>query len=273
MHKNKKTYLSILDILVRFGSLFCICFMIVLFVGIVGVIFFQGFGALNLDLFNWQYNVENLSLLPALINSLILVCLSLMLALPLGVACGIYLAEFARKSWIIATMEIFISTLSGVPSIVFGLFGYLVFTIFCGFGFSLLSGVLTLFMMILPLIIKTTQEGLKAVPIAYKEGGLALGASRIYVVFHLLLPSVKREISSGVMLAVGRILGEGAALIFTAGTLAEIFSSMFSSGRSLSVHLYALLIEGLYTPQAYATASVLVLLAIVFSVFSGLIKK
>lgn len=264
---------AFLDIFVRFGSLFCICLMITLFIGMVGVIFFQGFSALSFDLFSWQYSVENLSLLPALINSAILVCLSLMLALPLGVACGIYLAEFAKRSGVIGAMEIFISTLSGVPSIVFGLFGYLVFVVFCGFGFSLLSGVLTLFMMILPLIIKTTQESLKAVPAAYREGGLALGASRIYVVFYVLLPCAKGGISSGVMLAISRVLGESAALIFTAGTLAEIFSDTLSSGRSLSVHLYALLIEGLYTPQAYATASILVLLAIVFSLFSGLIKK
>lgn len=271
--RGKYIKTNFLDVLVRSSSFFCIFLILMIFVGIVGFVFFQSLGAFHIKLFSWHYNIDNLSLMPALINSVILVALSLVLALPLGVACGVYLAEFAKNSGVIGVMEVLISTLSGVPSIVFGLFGYLVFVIFLGFGFSLLSGVLTLFMMIFPLIVRTTQESLMAVNPAYREGGLSLGASRIYVTYFVLLPSARNGIGSGVMLSVGRVLGESAALIFTAGTLAEIFSGPFAAGRSLSVHLYALLIEGLHTPQAYASASVLIAMSIVFSVLSHLIKK
>ena len=162
-------------------------------------------------------------------------------------------------------------TLSGIPSIVYGLFGSIFFVKFCGMGKSLLAGALTLSIMILPLIMRTAEEAIIAVPDSYREGSFGLGAGKLRTIWKVVLPSAVTGILSGVILGIGRIVGESAALIFTAGTVAEIAGSPFASARTLSVHMYVISGEGLYIDQTYATATVLLVVVIVINALSGLI--
>ena len=243
-------------------------------VSIVGYILIKGIPNLNLDLFAWKYNTTNVSMTPALINTFIMVLLSLLLALPIGVFSAIYLVEYAKRgSKLVKLIRLTTETLQGIPSIVYGLLGFLFFVIGLGWDYSLLSGVLTLAIMILPLIMRTTEEALIAVPDSYREGSFGLGAGKLRTVFRVVLPSAIRGILSGVILAIGRMVGETAALIFTAGTMAKVPSSLFSSTRTLSVHMYALLNEGLYQEQAYATAVVLLVFVLGMNTLSGYVAK
>lgn len=243
-------------------------------VTIVGYILIKGIPNLSLDLFAWKYNTTNVSMTPALINTVVMVVLSLLVALPIGVCSAIYLVEYAKRgSKLVKVIRITTETLQGIPSIVFGLFGFLFFVIGLGWDYSLLSGVLTLAIMILPLIMRTTEEALIAVPDSYREGSFGLGAGKLRTVFKVVLPTAVRGILSGVILAIGRMVGETAALIFTAGTMAKVPNSLFSSTRTLSVHMYALLNEGLYQEQAYATAVVLLIFVLGMNTLSGYVAK
>ena len=243
-------------------------------VAIVGYILIKGIPNLSTDLFAWQYNTTNVSMTPALINTFIMVALSLLIALPIGVFSAIYLVEYAKRgSKLVKIICITTETLQGIPSIVYGLFGFLFFVIALGWDYSLLSGVLTLSIMILPLIMRTTEEALIAVPDSYREGSFGLGAGKLRTVFKVVLPSAIRGILSGVILAIGRMVGETAALIYTAGTMARIPKNLFSSTRTLSVHMYALLNEGLYQEQAYATAVVLLVFVLGMNTLSGYVAK
>ena len=229
---------------------------------------------LSSSLFAWEYTSENVSLLPALINTLFMTALSLIIAVPIGIISAIYLVEYAKRgNKLVGIVRITTETLSGIPSIVYGLFGSLFFVKACGFDLSLLSGALTLSIMILPLIMRTTEEALIAVPDSYREGSFGLGAGKLRTVFRIVLPTAVPGILSGVILSIGRIVGESAALVFTAGTVAEVAKGLFSSTRTLAVHMYAISGEGLYIGQTYATAVVLLLLVIVINALSGLIAK
>ena len=200
--------------------------------------------------------------------------LSLIIAVPIGIISAIYLVEYAKRgNKLVGIVRITTETLSGIPSIVYDLFGSLFFVKACGFDLSLLSGALTLSIMILPLIMRTTEEALIAVPDSYREGSFGLGAGKLRTVFRIVLPSAVPGILSGVILGIGRIVGESAALVFTAGTVAEVAKGLFSSSRTLAVHMYAISGEGLYIDQTYATAVVLLLLVIVINALSGLIAK
>lgn len=211
---------------------------------------------------------------PAIVNTVIITVISLLLAVPVGIFAAIYLVEYAKRgSRLVKIIRITAETLSGIPSIVYGLFGYLLFVIALGMGYSLISGAITLAIMILPLIIRTTEEALLSVPDSYREGSFGLGAGRLRTVFRVVLPSAVPGISAGVILAVGRIVGESAALIFTAGTFAAVPNSLTDSARTLSVHMYALLSEGLYTEQAHASAVVLLVLVIGINALSGYAAK
>ena len=246
---------------------------------IVAYILINGIPNLTPELFAWEYNSENVSMMPAIINTLLMVVLTLIVAVPVGVFSAVYLVEYAKKgNKFVALIRITAETLSGIPSIVYGLFGFLMFVIAFKWQFCLLAGVLTLAIMVLPLIMRTTEEALLAVPDSYREGSFGLGAGRLRTVFKIVLPSAMPGILSGVILAIGRIVGESAALIFTSGTVAAvphmnpdggIFSWLFSSTRTLSVHMYALLSEGLYTRQAYATAVVLLVIVLFINLMSG----
>ena len=226
------------------------------------------------DLFAWKYNTENVSMTPAIINTIIMVFLTLLLAVPIGIAAAIYLVEYSkRNSKLVKVIRLTTETLAGIPSIVFGLFGFIVFVLLLKWGNSLLAGVLTLTMMVLPTIVRTTEESLLAVPDMFREGSYGLGAGKLRTIFVIVLPAAIPGILSGVILAIGRIVGESAALIFTAGTVAEVPKSLFSSTRTLAVHMYSLLNEGLYTSQAYATAVILLVIVLIINGLSGLAAK
>ena len=241
---------------------------------LVGYILIMGIPNLSLDLFAWEYNTDNVSMMPAIINTILMTFYSLLLAVPIGVGAAIYLVEYAKRgNELVSVVRITAETLSGIPSIVYGLFGYLMFAVACGLGYSLLGGALTLAIMILPLIMRTTEEALKAVPDAYREGSFGLGTGHLRTIFKVVLPSAVPGILAGVILAIGRIVGETAALLYSAGTIAQVAVNPLDSGRTLAVHMYALLSEGLYTDQAYATAVVLLVMVIGINALSGVIAR
>ena len=239
---------------------------------IILYILIKGIPHLTPELFAWTYTSDNVSLMPALINTLSMTALSLLFAVPAGIGAAVYLSEYARRgNRLVSVVRITAETLSGIPSIVYGLFGSLFFVRALGLGKSLVSGALTLSIMILPLIMRTTEEALLSVPDSYREGSFGLGAGRLRTVFRIVLPSAVPGILAGVILGIGRIVGESAAMIFTAGTVAEVATSLGDSARTLSVHMYALSCEGLHIDQTYATAVVLLVLVIAINALSDLI--
>lgn len=241
---------------------------------LIGYILVKGIPNLTPSLFAWQYNSENVSMMPAILNTLIYTAVSLLMAVPAGVFAAVYLAEYARRGNVfVRLIRTTAQTLSGIPSIVYGLFGYLMFCVYFKLGYSMLAGTLTLAVMILPLIMRTTEEALCAVPDSYREASYGLGAGKLRTVFKVILPSAMPGILSGVILGIGRIVGETAALIYTAGTVAGVVTKFTDSGRTLSVHMYALLSEGLYMEEAYATAVILLLAVIIINAVSGFIAS
>ena len=241
---------------------------------LIGYILVKGVPNLKAGLFDWTYTSDNVSLVPALINTVLMTALSLVIATPLGVFAAIWLVEYApRGSKLVRVVRITTETLQGIPSIVFGLFGMLFFVTGLGWRLSLLSGGCTLAIMVLPLIMRTTEEALMAVPDSYREGSFGLGAGKLRTVFRVVLPSAMPGVLSGVILATGRIVGETAALIYTASTLPKVANSVFSSTRTLAVHMYLLSSEGLYINQTYGTAVVLLVLVLVINSFSGVVAR
>lgn len=241
---------------------------------LVVYILIKGVPHLSLDLFSLKYTSENVSLFPALINTVTMTFFSLLIAVPLGIFSAIYLVEYARRgNKLVSVVRITAETLSGIPSIVYGLFGFLLFVTTLGFGYSLLAGALTLAIMILPVIMRTTEEALISVPDSYREGSFGLGAGKLRTIFKIVLPSAMPGILAGVILSVGRIVGETAALIYTAGSVAQIPDNLMGSGRTLSIHLYALWTEGLNTEQSYATAVVLLIMVIGLNTLSAFVAK
>lgn len=282
MKKNriqKKPFDICLAALVWFAAI--TTFSILIF--LIGYILIKGVPHITVSLFALEYNSENVSLFPALVTTILMTLISLLIAVPLGIFTAIYLVEYARRgNKIVKLIQVTAETLSGIPSIVYGLFGLLFFVTYLGWGFSLIAGACTLSIMILPLIMRSTEEALKAVPDSFREGSFALGAGRLRTVFKVILPDASRGILAGVILAIGRIAGETAALIYTAGTVAQIPSGLhfatddvffLKSARTLAVHMYALSSEGLYTNQAYATAVVLLVMVIGINALSSYIAK
>lgn len=246
--------------------------LIILF--LVGYILYKGVPNLTPSLFSWKYNSENVSLVPALINTVIMTALALLIAGPIGIFSAVYLSEYAKRgSKLVKVIRMASEVLTGIPSIVYGLFGLLFFVSTMKWGYSLLAGTFTLTIMILPLIMRTTEEALLSVPDAYREGSFGLGAGRLRTVFAIVLPAAVPGILAGVILAIGRIVGETAALIYTAGTTPEVPTSLFKSTRTLSVHMYALSSEGLYINQTYATAVVLLVLVLIINACSSWLAK
>ncbi|MDR3765948.1 MAG: phosphate ABC transporter permease PstA [Butyricicoccus sp.] len=253
----------------------CITFAALLF--LIAYILINGIPNLKPSLFALEYNSDNVSLFPALINTLEMTALSLLIAVPLGVFTAIYLVEYAgRGNKLVGIVRLTSETLSGIPSIVYGLFGMLFFVGTLQLGLSLLSGALTISIMILPLIIRTTEEALLAVPDMYREASFGLGAGRLRTVFRAVLPSAVPGILAGIILAVGRIVGETAALMYTAGTVAEVAIGkdfLFDSTRTLAVHMYLLSSEGFHTNEAYATAVVLLVIVLLINTLSSFVAK
>lgn len=261
---------AILAILVLLSTI--LTFAVLAF--LVAFILVKGLPHITPDLFAFKYTSENASLMPALINTLTMTAISLVIAVPIGVFAAIFLIEYAKRgSKLVNLIRITAETLSGIPSIVYGLFGLLFFATTLKWGYSMLSGAFTLVIMILPLIMRTTEEALKSVPDTYREASLGLGAGKLRTVFRVVLPAAVPGILAGVILATGRIVGETAALIYTAGTVAQIPKNLMGSGRTLAVHMYALSSEGLHMDQAYATGVVLLLMVLLINWLSGFIAK
>ena len=260
----------IMMILVMLAAI--LTFTVLLF--LIAYILMNGVPHLKPSLFAWEYSSYNASVMPALVNTVVMTLLSLLIAVPFGIFSAIFLVEYAgRGNKFVEVIRLTTETLSGIPSIVYGLFGMLFFVNTLDWGFSLLAGAFTLSIMILPLIMRTTEEALKAVPDSYREGSFGLGAGKLRTVFRIVLPSAIPGVLAGVILAIGRIVGETAALIYTAGTVAQIPSSVMGSGRTLAVHMYNLSSEGLYMDQAYATAVILLVLVVGINALSSVIAK
>ncbi len=241
---------------------------------LISYIVISGVPNLNLDLFAWKYTSENGSLMPALLNTVVMTVIALLIAVPFGVFAAIYLAEYAKKgNKLVTLIRVTAETLSGIPSIVYGLFGMLFFVTYLKMGYSLLAGSLTVAIMILPLIMRTTEEALLSVDSSYREGSFGLGAGKLRTVFRIVLPTAIPGILSGVILGIGRIVGETAALIYTAGTVAKGPESLLQSGRTMAVHMYVLSGEALHMDQAYGTALVLLVMVIGINALSGFIGK
>ena len=265
---NAKLQSKIYRFAVYAGAFFSMAVLVL----IVGYILIKGIPHLSPELFAWEYNSNNVSMMPSIINTLLMTLISLCVCVPLGIGAAIYLTEYARRgSRLVKIVRMTAETLSGIPSIIYGLFGALFFVVALDMGLSLISGALTLSIMVLPTIMRTTEEALLAVPDSYREGSFGLGAGRLRTTFKVVLPSAVPGILSGVILAVGRIVGETAALIYTAGTVAKIPDSMFDSTRTLAVHMYTISTEGLYIDQSYATAVVLLVVVLGINAFSAFV--
>lgn len=271
MKSYKRTPLSfILWLLVNVAIILTVAVLFFL----IGYILVHGVPYLNKGLFALEYTSENVSLFPAVINTLMMTGLSLLFAVPLGIFAAIYLVEYAKRgNKLVEVVRLTAETLSGIPSIVYGLFGMLFFVNTLKLGLSILSGAATMAIMILPLIMRTTEEALKSVPDSFREGSFGLGAGKLRTVFHIVLPSAVPGILSGVILGIGRIVGETAALMYTAGTVAQIPKNIMGSGRTLALHMYVLSNEGLHIDQAYATAVVLLIIVLIINAVSSFIAK
>jgi len=241
---------------------------------LVGYVLINGLPHISPSLFALEFTQANQSLLPALMGTLMIVGLSLILAVPLGVFSAIYLVEYAKRgSRFVSIVRLTTETLAGIPSIVYGLFGFIFFGVFLGWGLSLMSGAFTTGIMILPLVMRTTEESLKSVPDTYREGSFGLGAGRLRTVVRVVLPAATPGILSGVILAIGRIVGETAAIIFTLGNVARMPNNLFDTGRTLSAHMYALANEGTHPGEAHATAAVLLIVVILINALSSQIAR
>lgn len=269
--RGKRNFLSLLlRILVISGAAitFSVLLYLILFILVKGVPYIRP------SLFAVKYTSENVSLLPAVVTTFMMVLLALAIAVPLGIFTAIYLVEYARRgNKIVEVVRITAETLSGIPSIVYGLFGFLFFVTYMRWKYSLLSGAFTVAIMILPLIMRTTEEALIAVPDTYREASFGLGAGRLRTVFRVVLPSAIPGILAGIILGIGRIVGEAAALMYTSGTAAKIPENLFDSGRTLTLHMYALSREGLHTNEAYATAVVLLAVVLLINAISSYVAK
>lgn len=270
LEKQKYPGSAILKFLVYLCAV--ITFLILLF--LIAYILINGIPHLNLDLFALEYTSDNASVVPALINTVIMTILSLLLAVPVGIFSAIFLVEYAGKgNKLVEIVRMTTETLQGIPSIIYGLFGMLFFVYQLGWGYSLIAGAFTLAIMILPLIMRTTEEALKSVPDLYREGSFGLGAGKLRTVFRIVLPAAMPGILAGVILAIGRIVGETAALMYTSATVPKIAEGLFRPGRTLALHMYLLASEGLYMDQAYATAVVLLVLVVGINALSAYIAK
>ena len=267
----KKHPLSLcLFLLVILSSLFTMGLLFFL----VAYILIKGIPYLSLDLFAWNYTTENVSMMPAIINTIFLTVFSLLLAVPCGIGASIYLVEYAKRGNIFVKMiRLMAETLSGIPSIVYGLFGMLCFVTAFGWNYSLLAGACTMSIMILPLILRTTEEALLSVPDSYREASFGLGAGKFRTIVKIVLPAAVPGILAGVILAIGRIVGETAALLYTSSTIPEVAESLFDPAETLALHMWVLSGESLYTNQAYATAVVLLVVVVLINTFSAWIAR
>lgn len=240
---------------------------------LVGYILISGVPYLKPSLFSIEYNSENVSMLPAIINTVEMVAIALVLSVPFGVGAAIYLVEYAKKgNKLVEVVRLTAETLTGIPSIIYGLFGMLFFNIALHWRYSMMSGAATLAIMVLPTIMRTTEEALLCVPDSFREGSFGLGAGKLRTIFRIVLPAAIPGILSGIILSIGRIVGETAALIYTAGTVTGV-AGLMDSGRTLAIHMYVLSNEGLHKNEANATAVVLLFVVLLINGLSSLVAK
>lgn len=225
-------------------------------------------------LFAWEYTSDNVSLVPAAINTLMLVALALVMSIPFGIGSAIYLIEYAKKgNKFVSIIRVTTETLSGIPSIIYGLFGMLFFVTALKWQYSILAGAATVAIMVLPTIMRTTEEALLAVPDSFREASLALGAGKIRTIFKIVLPSAMPGILSGVILAIGRMVGETAALLYTSGAVASVAKGVMSPGRTLAIHMYTISSEAFHTNQTFATAVVLLVIVFILNALASFVAK
>ncbi len=233
---------------------------------IIGYILVMGIPQIKPEMFELEYNSENVSFMPALFNTLIVIVMSVSCSSIFGIGAAIFLNEYTnRTNFFVRIVALATETLSGIPSIVYGLFGLLFFVYYLQWGLSLLAGVCTMAIMTFPIIMRASQEALAAVPDLYREGSFGLGAGRFRTVFKIVLPVAIPGILGGIILAIGRTVGESAALIYTAGSIAAVPESVFSSTRTLAVHMYLLASEGLHIDATYATAVLLLVFVLLIN--------
>lgn len=251
----------------------CAAATVGVFLMLVGYVLVRGVPYLSTSLFSLHGTTDNVSILPSIINTLKMVGIALLIAAPLGICCAIYLVEYAKKgSKFVKAIRLTTQTLSGIPSIIYGIFGSMFFVTALKWRLSLLSGACTLAIMVLPVIITSAEEALKSVDDSYREGSFGLGAGKLRTVFRVVLPSAVSGILSGVILAIGRIVGETAALVFTAGALTKI-AGLKDSGATLAVHMYNLSNEGLHMNEAAAAAVVLLITVMLLNAFASFAAK
>lgn len=263
--KQRKAISQILKALVWLCSVLTVGILIYILLFIL----LRGIPKISMEFLFGEYNSETLSAFSSIITTVEMIVISLLLSVPLGVFCAIYLAEYAKRgNKAVKVIRLAVDTLAGIPSIVYGLFGMIFFVNILGFRASVLSGICTISIMILPVIISSSEEAIKSVPDTFREGSLGLGATRLRTVIRIVLPSAMPGILSGVILAIGRIVGETAALIFTSGTNVMKLPTLdlFSSQRTLAIHMYMLASEGLPHSKDMAFATGAILIIIVFLV-------
>lgn len=271
LHEYKKHPKSlVVMILVMLSAIFAVGILLFLMIYIL----VNGIPHLTPEQFEWKYTPENQSMMPAIINTLTMTVLTLLIAVPVGIFAAVYLVEYAKRgNKLVKIIRITTETLSGIPSIVYGLFGFLLFNMQLGWQYAMLGGIITLAIMILPLIIRTTEEALLAVPDSYREGSYGLGAGKMRTVFRIILPAAIPGIMSGVILSIGRIVGESAALIYTSGTFRSTPSGIWDSSATLTVHMYVQSNEGLHVNQAFASGVILLVLTFLINLASDLIER
>ena len=266
MRAYKRSPLSLILLLLVCGA--SLITMLTLLYLIVYILV-KGIPYITPNLFSFTYTSDNVSLMPALISTIVMTIIALVIALPLGIGAAIYSVEYAKRgNKLVGVIRVTTETLSGIPSIVYGLFGMLFFVTRLHWGYSLIAGAMTLAIMILPLIMRTAEEALMSVPDSFREGSFGLGAGRLRTVFRIVLPAAVPGILSGIILSIGRIVGETAALIFTAGTMAQI-PGLTQSGRTLAIHMYVLSGEALHMNEANATAVVLLIVVLLMNALSA----
>lgn len=238
---------------------------------IVGYILLKGLGHISWDFLTSPYKpgLGQEGILPMILSTLLLVLLSVLISTPIGIAAAIYLSEYARGGRVVDAIRFATECLAAIPSILYGLFGYALFVVALNLRYSVLSAALTLAVMVLPIVMRNTEEALKAVPSNVREASYALGAGKLTTILRMVLPSSIAGILTGTVLSIGRIVGETAAVIYTMGTSPKFPQGILSSGRTLPVHVYLLSKEGLDTGQAFATAAVLLIMVALLNALSG----
>lgn len=276
MTKTRK----IKDTLVYFGIFLCSAFSIVLLIGIITYVFAKGIRQVN-----WSFLTSVTSVLQGtvgiagnIVNTILIILVTMLIATPVGIGSAIYLNEYAKPGKLVTFIEYSTETLSGIPSIIFGLFGMMFFGQTLGLGYSLLTGSFTLILMVLPLITRNTQEALKNVPDSYRHGAIGLGSGKWHMVRTILIPSAMPGIITGVILAIGRIVGESAALLFTAGSakvlpkaFSQLFDKLFQSGGTLTIQLYLSATSEGDFDTAFGIATVLLVLVFIINMLTKLL--